>query len=105
MNALRCLLLVAVALAFAGCNANPPEACQAACAKGITLAKAALVDATKDLTQEAKDEALTEWKSQEGGLNAGLNACTERCTRDPNPELLTCLDGAKSLQAYNGCLK
>lgn len=105
MNALRCLLLVAVALAFAGCNANPPEACQAACAKGVSLAKAALADATKDLPAEAKDEAQTEWKLQEAGLNAQLSTCTERCTRDPNPELLTCLDAAKSLQAYTGCLK
>jgi hypothetical protein len=105
MNALRTLLLLSVALTFAACNANPPEACQAACAKGISLAKAALIDATKDQSQEAKDEALNEWKVQEAGLNAGLSACTERCTRDPNPELLGCLDAAKSLQAYTGCLK
>jgi hypothetical protein len=105
MNALRLVLTLSVALMLEACAAHPPEVCQAACARGISLAKAALNDAVKDLPQEAKDEALVEWKAQEAGLHAGLTACQERCTRDPNPELLTCLDAAKSLQAYTGCLR
>lgn len=105
MNALRLVLALAFVVALVGCAAHPQEACQASCAKGLALAKVALTDATKDLPQEAKDEALAEWKIQETGLKASLTQCEERCTRDPNPELLTCLDGAKSLQAYTGCLR
>jgi|GEM_PF-6358036 len=105
MNAIRLVLALSLVLLLGACSTHPLEACQASCAKGVALAKAALVDATKELPQEAKDEALAEWKGQEAGLKASLSECEERCTRDPNPELLTCLDGAKSLQAYAGCLR
>jgi hypothetical protein len=105
MNALRLVLVLSVLSLFAGCATHSPEACQAACAKGVPLAKAALTDATKELSADAQAEALAEWKAQEAGLKASLTQCEERCTRDPNPELVTCLEAAKSLQSYTGCLR